>query len=235
MSYNSLLRSLTARKKSSKTRGSMLYWLRPQEDDMSVSFKNALKRTALFASIVGVGFSQMGCGGDDPVNPKEPGGTDPGPTVGKVFSFQDNGSGGRVYTKDSLVVFRANGSEFTVSVRQADLKKGNNVMVKTSLFSPENIQHVRNGDVGLVNYNLDTEIVSKDTKYLGSSGSDKLEKARISKMGIIGTRRDPNDDNWASITKEEVLGIVKLLDQPVALVGHKALVSGKAFDLKPTN
>ena len=231
MSYNELLRSLTAREKPSKTRGSVLYWVRPQEDNMSVSLKNALKRTALFASFVGVGFSQMGCAGDDPVNP-EPG---PGTGTGTVYNFQDNGSNAMIFTKDSLVVFYASGSEITVSVRQADLNKGNNVKVVTPLFSPDNIRDVRRGDVDLVNYNLDTEITSLDKKYLGSSGSDKLEKAKVVKMGLIGARADANDNNYHAITKEDVLGIVKLLDKPVALVGDKAKTNGKTFDLKPTN
>ena len=200
---------------------------------MSVSLKNALNRTLMFASIVGVGFSQMGCGGDDPVNP-EPG-PGPGPSTGAVYNFQNNGSGGMVYTKDSLVVFYASGSEITVSVRQADLKKGNNIKVTTPLFSPDNIKEVRNGLVRLVDYNLDTDIVSLDKKYLGSNGSDKLEKAKIIKMGLIGVQADPDDNNYYAITKEEALGIVKLLEKPVALVGHKAITNGKTFDLKPTN
>src|SRR5690606_25789379 len=50
--------------------------------DMSVSLKNTLKRAAMHVGAAAVSFSQMGCGGDDPVNPKEPGGTTP-PVVQK--------------------------------------------------------------------------------------------------------------------------------------------------------
>ena len=202
---------------------------------MSV-FNDFAKNVSSFAKTTALGVMALvatSCGGDDPVNPEPGPGT--GPSTGTVYNFQDNGSGARIYTKDSLVVFYAGGSEITVSVRQADLNKGNNVKVTTPLFSPDNIKEVKNGAVRLVDYNLDTDVVSFDKKYIGSSGKDKLEKAKVLKMGLIGARADANDNNYYVITKEDVLGIVKLLDKPVALVGHKAIADGKTFDLKPTN
>lgn len=192
--------------------------------------KGLARKSAL---ILATAFASLSCGGND--NPKpgpgtEPGGTDP--TVGKVYDFQGRGSGARVYTQDSLIAFYADGAAFIVSFRKADLKKGNNVMVKTQLF--DNVEFVTNGIARLANYSLDTEISPKDREFLGTSTSsnDQLKKATVKTMGIVSVRRTADDGNWASIKYEEFVAIAKLVNEgPAAMLGDQASVAGQIFKL----
>ncbi|WP_367913918.1 hypothetical protein [Leadbetterella sp. DM7] len=189
-----------------------------------------LVKKCMLVALVCAATSSCGIKGDEP----KPG-TEPGSTKATVVDFQERGAGGYVYTKDSLVVLYAKGAEFVVSVRQADLKKGNNIKINAPGLRESNIKGVNNGAMVLEDYNMNTEMSALDKTYLGSSGQDKLKNVKLINNGLWSVRADANDDAWRSITKAQVVGIIKLLEQPVALVGHTAMVNGKTYTLMPTN
>jgi hypothetical protein len=231
MSYDSLLHPLMVLKKSSKTSDFMLHWLRPQEDNMSASFKNVLKRTALFASIVGVGFSQMGCGGDDPVNPEPGPGT--GSSTGAVHSIKGKITGLTVNVVDSTISIRTGGfntpAEILLSAKKNTV--GGKVKLDAPLLAKENlIREV--GKHGLIEFkqydkSLTVSSAEEGKKNIGYgiNNNDKIDILDAEGINPLAANIRAGDRDTYQVTLEE---IVAILNQPLKVIGAEAKGIGGA-------
>lgn len=233
MSYNDLLRSLTARKKSSKTRGSVLYWLRPQEDDMSV-LNDFAKNVSSFAKATALGVMAMAatsCGGDNPVNPEPGPGT--GPSTGTVHTIKGKITGLTLNVVDSTVSIRTGGFDTPAEVLLSAKKNavGGKVNLNAPLFAEENLVREvgRSRALEFKDYNKSLTVSSaeegkKNIGY-GINNNDKIDILDAQGLSALGAMIEAGDRDSYQVTLQEVVGI---LNQPFKVIGAEAKGIGGA-------
>jgi|GEM_PF-2360026 len=198
---------------------------------LTLNFRN-ITLLGLFSAMAFVNTS-CGVGGPNP-------GKDPDETIPNVtHTYVGQGNRTDVNIKDSLITIYAGGgtvaSEIILSVRKADLNKGNDVKFDSEALSVENVKDVRNGLLFLHTYTgKNTQILPPEGKFLGKNKTGKLGEIKIQNMGIVGLRGGPDGDDYA-IKRDQVEAILKLAKEQVALVGKKVIMGQNEIDLKVTN